>query len=138
MADGDPQAQTGTYAPPYDGVANKPKDPPDFWQKIDIAIANLADVTVATVISDVTVAVDNRGRLKDVAAPTTSVPAIITNVNLIDGNVTTVIGPELKDDESLTGFHQGLVDKAVKILPDNLKALANLVEGFFGRGTGSA
>ena len=91
---------------------------------------------MATVITDVDVSVDERGRLKTVSAPPDAVPAIVTNVNLIDGNVTTILGPTIKDDAVLTAFHEGLVEKAVKVLPDNLKALAQLVETVFGKLTG--
>jgi hypothetical protein len=129
MTDGSPPASSN-----YQGAQTKPPDKPSFWKRIDDAIANLADVSVATLIMDVTVTVDARGRLDDVTAPTDAEPTIITNVNLIDGNVTTVIGPSLKDSASLMTFHEGIVDKAVKVLPDNLKALAGLVESFFGRG----
>lgn len=125
-------ATTTDTLTPFKGAEEKPADKKSFWQKIDDAIANLADVTVATVITEVTVGVDKRGRLSSVTAPTNEVPAIITNVNLIDGNVTTLIGTDDKDT-SLTTFHQALVDKAVKVLPDNLKALANLVESFFDK-----
>ena len=48
------------------------------------------------------------------------------------------MGPTLKEDTELGAFHQGLVDKAVKVLPDNLKALASLVESFFGKGKSGA
>ena len=72
---------------------------------------------------------DARGRLTKVTAKDEQVDALITNVNLIDGNVTNVIGEDIKDDTALTTFHQGIVEKAVKVLPDNIKALFTLVEG---------
>jgi hypothetical protein len=109
MTDGETHDPVGGQLPaptdslsPFQGVEDKPPDKKTFGQRIDDAIANLADVTVATVITNVAVGVDKRGRLSSVTAPTNEVPAIITNINLIDGNVTTVIGPDLKDDTSLT------------------------------------
>lgn len=113
---------------PFRG-ADSAADPEKFWDKLKASLANLADVTVATVISNVTVDLDARGRLRKVTAKDEQVAALITNVNLIDGNVTNVIGEDIKDDTALTAFHQGIVEKAVKVLPDNIKALFTLVEG---------
>jgi hypothetical protein len=113
---------------PFRGAESAP-DARTFWQKLEANLANLADVTVATVISNVTVDLDARGRLTKVTAKDEQVAALITNVNLIDGNVTNVIGEDIKDDTALTTFHQGIVEKAVKVLPDNIKALFTLVEG---------
>ena len=118
---------------PFDGQRDLPKSKEDFWDRLDEAISNLADVTVATLVTEVTVSVDDRGRLMNVTTPNTAIPAIITNVNLIQGDVTE-IADTLKDEESLRTFHQGIVDKAVTVLPGNIKALAGLIEGFFGRG----
>jgi hypothetical protein len=119
----------------FKGAADAPADNAGFRQKIDDAIANLGDVSVATLITDVTASVDDAGRLNGVdIQQEQAFPAILSNVNLITGNVTTVLGPTLKDDPTLTTFHQGIVDKAVKVLPDNLKALAGLVESFFKKG----
>ena len=132
---GDAGAQQTSTIAPFKGAEDVPSKQ-TFLQRIDDAIANLADVSVSTLVTDVIVGVDERGRLKTVTSPTIAVPAIITNVNLIDGNVTTILGPSLKDDSTLTTFHQGLVTQAVKVLPDNLKALAQLVEGVFGKLTG--
>jgi hypothetical protein len=120
---------------PFKGSRETPQSKQDFWKKIDDAIANLGDVTVATLLTDIRASVDEDGRLDGVSIDADKpFPAIISNVNLINGNVTTVLGPTLKEDTTLTTFHNGLVDKAVKVLPDNLKALAGLVENFFKKG----
>lgn len=120
------------------GAAPTPAQPgptakQSFWQKIDTAIESLVTVTVATLITDVTVTVEGAGKISQARTSTDPIPAIITNVNLLDGDVTTEIGPTLKDDESLRTFHQGVVDGAVKVLPDNVRALATLVEDFLGK-----
>src|SRR3954451_16428839 len=84
---------------PYTG-AEKPASgtTETFREKLERGIENLADVTVATVVSDVKVKFDRRGRLACVESLDKEVPVIITNVNLVDGNVTTIIGNEIKDD----------------------------------------
>lgn len=108
-------------------------DKPTLWRKVDDAIKNLADVTVATLITEVTVELDDQGFLKKATVGRTQIPALITNVELISGDVSNIIAPSLKDDTQLTTFHQGIVTQAAKVLPDNLKALAQLATSFFGR-----
>jgi hypothetical protein len=118
---------------PFTGAGPNP-NPETFLDKLKKAAENLADVTVATLITEVTVGVDERGRLNKVTASDQQVSAVITNINLVDGNVTTVMAPDLKDDTALTTFHQAIVDKAVKVLPDNLNALITVVKGLIGAG----
>jgi hypothetical protein len=125
---------TGADAPVPGSSGPVPTDKKSFWDKLDQAIWNLVDVTVATIITDVRVTTDDQGRLTDVVVPPGDVPAIVSNVNLIDGHVTTTIGPSLKDDATLMTFHQGLVSNAVKVLPDNIKGLAGLIESWFNKG----
>jgi hypothetical protein len=107
-----------------------------LWEKIEHAVDQLADVTVATLVTDVQVTVDDEGRITKTATPTTPIPAIITNMNLVTGDVSTEIGPSIKDDAALAAFHQQVVHNALRVLPDNITALAHLVEGIFGARSG--
>ena len=52
--------------------------------------------------------------------------AIVTIFDLIDGDVTHVISPGLKDDESIRSFHAQQVEKSLTVLSDNIKALVEL------------
>lgn len=131
--EGQAAAANGQQIDTFDGDKNQPTTKAGFEDLVKRAISNLADVTVATLVTDVKVAVDERGRLKDVSVPDTDIPAIVSNINLVNGNATTEIADSLKDDESLRTFHQSLVDKAVMVLPDNIKAFAQLVEDVIGK-----
>ena len=117
----------------FDGDKDQPTTKAGFEDLVKRAISNLADVTVATLVTDVTVQIDERGRLEDVSVPTTDIAAIVSNINLVNGNATTEIANSLKDDEALRTFHQGLVDKAVTVLPNNIEAFAKLVEEVIGK-----
>ena len=49
--------------------------------------------------------------------------AIVTIFDMIDGDVTNLISPNLKDDEALRAFHALQVEKSLTVLPANIKAL---------------
>ena len=106
----------------------------DVLKNLEKALSELITVTVATVITQVTVTFKGKGQLDKVSdLPEQATDALITNVNLIDGDLTTIIAPSLKDDEDLRTFHDGLVQKAITVLPDNLKSLADAVGKVFGK-----
>jgi hypothetical protein len=113
---------------------DKPEPTADrVWKKLEEALDELITVTVATVITQVTVTFKGEGQLDKVSRPPETTDALITNVNLIDGDMTTIIAPSLKDDKDLRTFHDGLVQKAITVLPENLKSLADAVGKVFGR-----
>src|SRR3954447_26590662 len=105
----------------------------DVWRKLEKAVSELITVTVATVITEVSVTFEGEGQLGEVTGlPDKATRALITKVNLVDGDMTTIIAPDLKDDLDLRTFHDGLVQKAITVLPDNLEALADAVVKIFG------
>src|SRR4051794_23374609 len=95
----------------------------DVWRDLEKALSELITVRVATVITQVSVTFKNGGQLDTVTnLPENAADALITNVNLAEGDVTTIIAPSLKDNQDLRTFHDGLVQKAITVLPENLKA----------------
>ena len=52
--------------------------------------------------------------------------ALVTIFDLVDGDVTNVISPALKDDESLRAYHASQVEKSLTVLPANIKAVVDL------------
>ncbi len=60
-------------------------------------------------------------RIDTEAAPITD--AIVTIFDMVDGDVTNVISPNLRDDEGLRAFHAIQVEKSLTVLPANLRAL---------------
>ncbi len=117
MSNGDPQV------PPARG---------DVETKLKTALSALVNVRVATVISQVTVTLNEDGSLESVGVESDPVDAIVTVVNLVDGDVTTIIAPSLEDKAELRTFHDGLVDKAVKVLPENISMLVDVMKKLFG------
>lgn len=52
--------------------------------------------------------------------------ALVTIFDLVDGDVTNIIAPALRDDEALRTYHSAQVEKSMKVLPDNVRALVDL------------
>jgi len=85
----------------------------------------LVQIKVVTVIGNVTVTLpgERGGRP---AVDTERAPlndAIVTIFNLVDGDVTNVIAPALKDDQAVRDFHSTQVEKSMAVLPSNIAAL---------------
>lgn len=86
----------------------------------------LTEIKVVTAVEDVTVRLTQKnGRTKtefDPAAEPIN-RAIVTIFDLVDGDVTNIISPELKDDEAIRSFHAAQVEKSLTVLPENISAL---------------
>ncbi len=86
---------------------------------------NLVHVRVITVVGKATVTLPAGGE-----GPTTvrtgTEPldnALVTVVNLVEGDVTNVIAPDLKDDQAIRDFHSAQVEKSMNVLPSNIATL---------------
>lgn len=85
----------------------------------------LVQIKVITVIGNVTVTLPSE-RGGRPAVDTDNAPlndAIVTIFNLIDGDVTNVLAPALKDDQAVRDFHATQVEKSMAVLPSNIAAL---------------
>lgn len=92
----------------------------------------LIEVKVVTVVGNVTVDISNDdGHTSTAVNTTTPTDALVTIFNLIDGDVTNVIAPALKDDASIRAFHTAQVEKSLQVLPGNLEALVKLGKSLF-------
>lgn len=85
----------------------------------------LVQVRIVTVVGNATVSLPKNGGARPTVdidqAPVTD--AIVTIFNLIDGDVTNVIAPALKDDQAMRDFHAAQVEKSMAILPSNIAAI---------------
>lgn len=87
----------------------------------------LVHVRVITVVGNATVTMGSNGGTR----PTVDIgeeplnEAIVTIFNLIDGDVTNVIAPALKDDQAMRDFHAAQVEKSMAVLPSNITAIAH-------------
>lgn len=88
----------------------------------------LVHVRVITVVGNATVTLPagggDRATLDTDQAPLDD--AIVTLFNLVDGDVTNVIAPSLKDDQAVRDFHAAQVEKSMAVLPSNVAALVEL------------
>lgn len=147
LASSEPQLETGSEAQGRDGIAATkgatmtlvpaeatPADQAqgDHWivDKLRKMFEELAEVKVITVVGNVTVglpaAVGGRATVDTGQAPLTD--AIVTLFNLVDGDVTNVIAPALKDDSAMRAFHATQVEKSMAVIPSNIEALVNFAK----------
>ena len=94
----------------------------------------LTEIRVVTAVTDVKVVLRTSadGTVETTMRDTeTETKALITVFDLIDGDVTTVISPALRDDESLRAFHSAQVEKSLKVLPDHVRALVDVGQKIF-------
>lgn len=101
----------------------------DLKEKVVAAYNALALVRVSTVISNVDLeSTDEKGRLKIVVKELVNERSIITQSDLVEGDIVTIISPELETNTELRKFHSEQVTAAVQVLPDNLSALVDLFD----------
>jgi hypothetical protein len=90
----------------------------------------LVEVKVITVVGDVSVTLPGTGggrsTLDTGQAPLSD--AIVTIFNLVDGDVTNVIAPALKDDAAMRAFHATQVEKSMAVLPQNIAAMVDFAK----------
>lgn len=90
----------------------------------------LVEVKVITVVGNVSVTLPGteggRSTLDTGQAPLSD--AIVTIFNLVDGDVTNVIAPALKDDQAMRAFHATQVEKSMAVLPQNIAAMVDFAK----------
>jgi hypothetical protein len=90
----------------------------------------LTEIRVVTAVGDVNVILhtsENGATIKtEVQTIEANAKALVTIFDLIDGDVTNMISPALREDESLRAFHSAQVEKSIKVLPEHIRALVDL------------
>lgn len=98
----------------------------DLRQVLSDLISSAVNLRVATIVGDVTVS----GAIQDmtVTVPTVA-KSIVTNIDLVRGDITTVVSPDLLDaaHQSLVERHYAAVDAAQKNVKDNVAAFFSLI-----------
>jgi hypothetical protein len=87
----------------------------------------LVHVRVITVVGDAKVSLPTAGGGKAIV-DTDEKPldqALVTVFNLIDGDVTNIVAPSLKDDQAIRAFHSAQVEKSMAVLPANVATLVD-------------
>lgn len=109
------------------GNSNAPATKESIQQKLLDAVQELITLKVVTLVDKATVTIDKDGKATVTHDGATTHAALVSFFNLIDGDVTNVVAPSLKDDTALRDFHTAQVERALKVLPQNLKDLAEVV-----------
>jgi hypothetical protein len=90
----------------------------------------LTEVRVVTVVGNVEVTLSSTegGAAKtSITTPDAKMTeAIVTVFDLVDGDVTHVIAPSLRDDVALQSHHAEQVERSMRVLPDNIRAMVDL------------
>ncbi|HET6196375.1 MAG TPA: hypothetical protein VFE12_11490 [Acetobacteraceae bacterium] len=100
----------------------------DFWQTLSNTIHRAINLRVTTMIGDVVV----KGPLDhlEVDAPTAPSSCLVTDINLVGGDITRVISEKLLGAEyaDLRSAHQDSVRQAQDIVERNVKILISIVK----------
>jgi hypothetical protein len=101
----------------------------DLQDKIVALYNSLALVRVSTVVADVELKVrDSDHRLDVSPSDLDKEKTIITQSDLIEGDIVTIISTGLENNAELRQFHAEQVAAAVQVVPNNLKTLVDLFQ----------
>jgi hypothetical protein len=105
--------------------------PETFLDKVKAGLEDLREVKVVTLVGTigVTIATTDDGRTTTtLGAKDMTVDAIVTVVDVLDGDVTTVIAPDLLANAELRALHAAQVTSSLAVLPGHLKELVELAK----------
>src|SRR5215475_287786 len=101
-----------------------------FWQALSDTIQRAVNLRIITVVGDAQV----KGSLEalEVTAPglTSGTSAMVTDINLVGGDVTTMISEKLlgADQAELRATHQAAVTQAQQIVQRNAEILVSIAK----------
>lgn len=100
----------------------------DFWQALSDTIHRSVNLRIVTLVGDAGVT----GTLErmEIAAPTASAGTLVTDINLVAGDVTRIISERLLAPEfaDLRSAHELSVTQAQDIVERNVKILVTIVK----------
>jgi hypothetical protein len=100
----------------------------DFWQALSDTIHRSVNLRIVTLVGDAGVT----GTLErmEIAAPTTSAGTLVTDINLVAGDITRIISERLLAAEyvDLRSAHEQSVTQAQDIVERNVKILVTIVK----------
>src|SRR5436309_11433040 len=95
-------------------------------QRLGNIFDELTEIKVVTAVQNLTVRLTPKNGATKTEFDPSGEPitkAIVTIFDLVDGDVTNIIAPELKDDEAIKAFHVEQLKHSLAVLPDNLRAV---------------
>jgi hypothetical protein len=103
-----------------------------FLDRVAAALADLTEVKVVTIVGDVKVTAEPTpgGTTTETTIERTTVEtgSIISIFKVIDGDVTTIISPDVVGNADLLAKHEAQLQTSLKVLPDHLKTLVDIVK----------
>lgn len=101
----------------------------DLKEKIAGAYNSLVQVRVSTVVADVDLTVrDENNRLDLDSIVLENEKTIITQSDLVGGDIVTIISTGLEGNGEIRAYHAEQVDAAARVVPENLKTLVDLFQ----------
>jgi hypothetical protein len=100
----------------------------DFWQALSDTIHRAVNLRIVTMVGDAVV----RGTLEklEVGAPATSAGSLVTDINLVGGDITQIVSDKLIGAEyaDLRNAHQEAVKQAQDIVERNVNILVTIAK----------
>jgi hypothetical protein len=100
----------------------------DFWQALSDTIHRSVNLRIVTLVGDAGVT----GTLErmEIAAPTASAGTLVTDINLVAGDITRIISERMLATEftDLRSAHEASVTQAQDIVERNVKILITIVK----------
>jgi hypothetical protein len=106
-----------------------------FLEKVQDLLADLLEVKVVTIVGNLPVTITTDGDSTTTSLESKQVidQAIVTIVKLTDGDVTTVIAPDLLANAELRSLHATQVAESLEVLPRHLKELVEVAKSLLSR-----
>jgi hypothetical protein len=110
-------------------------DPESFLDRVRNRLDDLLEIKVVTVVGNlsVTITTDGDSTKTTLDSRQVSDDALVTVVKLTDGDVTTVIAPDLVSNTELRALHATQVAASLEVLPRHLKELVDLARSLIDR-----
>jgi hypothetical protein len=111
-------------------------DAASFLDSVKHAFKDLAEVKVVTIVGDLPVVIDTEGdsTTTTLGKTTTESGALVTIVKLLDGDVTTVIAPDLVGNDEVRAAHAAQVEASLGVIPGHLATLVAMAERLLNLG----
>jgi hypothetical protein len=97
---------------------------------IKSAVKDLTQLEVVTMVGPVSVKANDTGKIVADIAPDTETKAMVTRIDLIDGDIRNLVDPVFVtgDLQSVRDFHNEQVKKGNDIIVRNIEAVADLAK----------
>lgn len=105
-------------------------DATSFIDTVKSGLSDLLEVKVVTAVGDIQVTIDTGGDSTKTTLGKTTLDggSLVTVVKLLDGDVTTVMAPDLVGNAEVRAAHAAQVEASLGVIPNHLKTLVDMAE----------